>query len=130
MIHTNKSSYNKPISDLNKEFPSGFKTINFRLLSGTIKSQIISSKILQMENDDFRNVCSLLNFTLNDIHEEKHQLEEYQNSLRLKLKRNPNKPKRTGKKIKQQELDDLRLKPDLFNQNIDTEYNRIFPSSR
>ena len=83
MIHTNKSSYNKPISDLNKDFPSGFKTIYFRLLPSNIKLQIISSKILQMEKDDFRDVCSLLNFTLNDTHEEKYQLKEYKNSLTL-----------------------------------------------
>lgn len=80
MIHTNKSTYNKPVSDLNKDFPAGFKSIYFRLLPDDIKFQIISNKVSQMENDEFKDICSLLKFTLNDIQEEIHQLKEYQNS--------------------------------------------------
>ncbi len=80
-----------------------------------------------MEKKEFKDICSLLNFTLNDIQKERRQLEEYQNSLELILEKSPKKTKRAGKKIKQNEYDDLRLKPDLFNQNLDKEYNRIFP---
>ena len=44
MIHTNKATYNKPISDLNKNFPAGFRSIYFRLLPDDIKFQIKSHK--------------------------------------------------------------------------------------
>ena len=126
MIHANKRVH-KPISDLNSKFPPGFKTINFRLLPDTIKFQIISSKVSQMEKNDFIDICTLLNFTLNDIHDEKQQLEEYLNSLRLKMRKNPNNIRRRTNKISQKEIDDLTLRPSLFTQSLEEEYNRIFP---
>ena len=54
MIHINKSTYNKPVSDLNEKFPSGFRTIQFRLLTDDIKFQVISKKILQMKKTEFK----------------------------------------------------------------------------
>jgi len=113
MIHANKRAY-KPISDLNSNFPSGFKTISFRLLPDRIKFQIISNKVSQMEKKDFTVICTLLNFTLDDIHDEKQQLEEYLNSLELKMKKNPNNIKRRTNKISQKEIDNLALRPNLF----------------
>ena len=106
MIHANKRTY-KPISNLNNNFPSGFKTINFRLLPDTIKFQIISRKVSQMEKNDFKDICTLLNFTLDDINTEKQQLEAYLNSLRLKMRKNPNNIRRRTNKINQKEIDDL-----------------------
>ncbi len=127
MIHTNRSTYKKPISHLNKKFPIGFRTIYFRLLPDDIKLQIISNKINQMGRIEFKDICSQLNFTVDDIHEERHQLEEFQSSLSLKMKDTLEMAKRNGKKIKQKEFDNLRLRLDLFNHNLDKEYNRIFP---
>ena len=67
-----------------------------------------------MEKNDFKDICTLLNFTLNDIHEERQQLEEYLTTLRLKLKKNPNNIKRRTSKINQKEFDDLALRPNLL----------------
>ncbi|MHA1987273.1 MAG: hypothetical protein ACW98D_11580 [Promethearchaeota archaeon] len=125
MIHTTQI-HRKPISDLNKNFPSGFKTIYFRLLPDDIKFQIISNKLSAMEKDDFIDICTLLNFTLDDIEKEKHQLNEYLQTLKRKIKNTPQKPKKKPNKITQKELDNIRLRPNLFNQNIDQEYNRVF----
>ena len=126
MLHSKERTY-KPISDLNKKFPPGFRTISFRLLSNEIKSKIISAKLSQMEKDDFKEICTLLNFTLDDINNEKQQLTGYLHTLNHKIKNSPKQTKRRSNKITQREIEEITLKPDLFNQNLDQEYNRIFP---
>ena len=126
MLHSKERTY-KPISDLNKKFPYGFKKINFRLLPDELKFQIISNKLSQMEKNDFKEICTLLNFTLDDIDDEKQQLTDYLHTLKRKIKNSPHKPKKRSTKITQKEIEEVTLKPDLFNQNLDQEYNRIFP---
>ena len=126
MLHSKERTYN-PISDLNKKFTSGFKKINFRLLPDELKFQIISNKLSQMEKNDFKEICTLLNFTVDDINNEKQQLTDYLHTLRRKIKNSPHKPKKRSTKISQKEIEEITLKPDLFNQNLDQEYNRIFP---
>jgi len=127
MIHTKKIIY-KPISDLNKSFPPGFQSIYFRMLPEIVKLQIISRKIPQMEKNNFTNICTLLNFTLDDISDEKQLLEEYLASLKFILKsKKSNNTRRKSNKITQKEIDNLTLRPTLFTQNLEQEYHRIFP---
>ena len=127
MIHTKKIIY-KPISDLNKSFPPGFQSIYFRMLPKIVKFQIISKKIPQMEKNNFTDICTLLNFTLDDINDEKQLLEEYLTSLKfiLKSKKSKNTRRRVNK-ITQKEIDNLTLRSTLFTQNLEKEYLRIFP---
>ncbi len=127
MLHSERKNYQKKISKLNKDFPSGFKTIDFRMLPDTIKFQIISNKVAQMETLEFQDICSLLNFTSGDISQEKCQLIDYLETLRLKMKNTPIKKKKDKDKIMQKELDDLSIKKDLFTQNLNSEYDRLFP---
>jgi len=126
MIHTKKRIY-KPISDLNKNAPAGFKFIQYRMLPDLVKFQIISNKISQMEKNEFNNICTLLNFTLDDINDEKQQLEEYLNSLKLEMRKNPNIIRRKTTKITQKEIDDLSFKGNLFTTDLGKEYDRVFP---
>jgi len=126
MIHTKKRIY-KPISDLNKNAPAGFKFIQYRMLPDIIKFQVISNKISQMEKSEFNDICTLLNYTLNDINDEKQQLEEYLNSLRATIKKDPANIRRKTNKITQKEIDNLALRPNLITQSLEKEYNRVFP---
>ena len=41
MLHSERKNYQKKISKLNKDFPPGFKTIDFRMLPDMIKYEII-----------------------------------------------------------------------------------------
>ncbi|KKN43227.1 hypothetical protein LCGC14_0705400 [marine sediment metagenome] len=127
MLHSERKNYQKKISKLNKDFPSGFKTIDFRMLPDTIKFQIISNKVAQMETPEFQDICSLLNFTSEDISHEICQLIDYLETLRFKMKNTPIKKKRDKDKITQKELDDLSIKKDLFSQDLSGEYDRLFP---
>ncbi len=45
--------YQELVSDLNRQFPSRFKTIYFRLLLDSIKFEIIANKLSQMEKNNF-----------------------------------------------------------------------------
>jgi len=128
MIHTKKRIY-KPISELNKNAPAGFKFIQYRILPDKLKFQVISNKISQMEKAGFTDICTLLNFTLDDIHKEKQQLKEYLNSLtlKLKMKKKPANIRKKSNKINQKEIDALSLKVSLFTKDLDKEYNRVFP---
>ena len=129
MIHSKKGNltYRKPISDINKSFPDGFKNLSFRILPDRVKSQIILHKITEMGTSEFRDICSLLNFTPNDIQQEKRQLREYQTTLNLKIKNAPPQPKKRTKRIKQQEFDTLQPQNNFFTKSLDKEYSRIFP---
>ena len=127
MLHSERKNYQKKISKLNKNFPPGFKTIDFRMLPDTIKFQTISNKITQIETREFQDICSLLNFTSEDISNEKRQLIDYLETLRLKIKKTPIKKKKDKDKITQKELDDLSIKKDLFTQDLNSEYDRLFP---
>ncbi|HEC40065.1 MAG TPA: hypothetical protein ENI29_17630 [bacterium] len=48
-------------------------------------------------------------------------------TLRLKIKKTPIKKKKDKDKITQKELDDLSIKKDLFTQDLNSEYDRLFP---
>ena len=126
MLHSKERVF-KPISDLNRNFPAGFKTINFRKLPDKLKFQIISKKLSQMEKNDFKDICILLNFTFSDIENEKQKLTDYLLSLRRKIINTQHNTKKRSNKITQKEIEEVTLKPNLFNQNLDQEYNRIFP---
>jgi len=81
-----------------------------------------------MEKNNFTDVCTLLNFTLDDISDEKQLLEDYLTSLKFILKsKKSNNIRRKTNKITQKEIDNLTLRPTLFTQNLDQEYHRIFP---
>ena len=127
MLHSERKNCQKKISKLNKDFPSGFKIIDFRMLPDAIKFQIISNKVAQMETPEIQDICSLLNFTSEDISQEKCQLIDYLETLRLKMKNTPIKKKKDKDKITQKELDDLSIKKDLFTQDLNSEYDRLFP---
>jgi len=81
-----------------------------------------------MEKNNFTNICTLLNFTLDDISDEKQLLKEYLTSLKFILKsKKSNNTRRKTNKITQKEIDNLTLRSTLFTQNLEKEYLRIFP---
>jgi len=98
------------------------------LLPERIKFQIISNKIKQMKTPEFHDICSLLDFTPNDIENEKQELAKYLETLKNKIEKIPlQKPKKTHSAITQKEIDSLKLRPTLFSQSLENEYNRVFP---
>ncbi|HDZ17888.1 hypothetical protein LCGC14_1166350 [marine sediment metagenome] len=62
-----------------------------------------------METPEFQDICSLLNFTSEDISNEKRQLIDYLETLRLKIKKTPMIKKKDKDKITQKELNDLSI---------------------
>jgi len=80
-----------------------------------------------MKKNEFNYICTLLNFTLDDINDEKQQLEEYLNSLKATIKKNPGITRRRTNKITQKEIDNLALRPNLITQSLEKEYHRVFP---
>ncbi|KKM69202.1 hypothetical protein LCGC14_1453260, partial [marine sediment metagenome] len=127
MLHSERKNYQKKISKLNKDFPSGFKTIDFRMLPDMIKHEIISNKISQMETPEFEEICSMLNFTPEDIQREKQQLEDYLDTLSIKMENTPFKEEKDYDRIKQTESDGLLFKRDIFGKVLSTEYDRLYP---
>ncbi|KKK46082.1 hypothetical protein LCGC14_0563680 [marine sediment metagenome] len=67
-----------------------------------------------------------MDFTSEDISNENRQLIDYLETLRLKIKKTPIKKKKDKDKITQKELDDLSIKKDLFTQDLNSEYDRLF----
>ena len=121
MLHSERKNYQKKISKLNKDFPSGFKTIDFRMLHDMIKHEIISNKISQMETPEFEEICSMLNFTPEDIQREKQQLEDYLDTLSIKMENTPFKEEKDYDRIKQTESDGL-----LFNEHSSFIFSSIY----
>ena len=97
MLHAKNISYKK-ISRLNKNFPSGFKTVYFRTLLDRIKLQIITNKISQMVTPEFQEICSIFDFTADDISNEKFELIENLGSNPIKQSIKSEKKSKDSKK--------------------------------
>jgi len=76
---------------------------------------------------DLDKLLKTISSIIDDINDEKQQLGEYLNSLKLEMRKKPNIIKRKTNKITQKEIDDLSFKGNLFTTDLGKEYDRVFP---